>query len=188
MERRELSNQFYDYMCNIVGSEEVVKKRRKVFMALDSVIENLEQTFISSGSKTKGFELEGNDYDITIVDNHVDVYEGIHDVSSSLHGLTFIMDTTDTKQGFTKLKVDETSGRYLPLSNKWCETFEQRTYVSSKLYLEYHLPQHYHVIIHDPCVSSKDGLDDFAYSFQCKKLINPCKQWIFRSNSTWPEY
>lgn len=53
MENRELSLELYTYLCDIVGSEEVVKARRKLFMALDYFMENIKQTFISNGSKAE---------------------------------------------------------------------------------------------------------------------------------------
>ncbi|XP_052093524.1 protein mab-21-like [Mytilus californianus] len=189
MEDRELSLQFYHYVCCIVGSDEVVKARRKVFMALDYVLENIQQTFISSGSKAEGLDLEGSDYDLMIVDKNVSVYESIHDVSSSLHELTLVMDTTDTKPGFTKLKVYETSERYLPLLAKWCELFQLGSYVSNNLFRKYVLSQgDDELIVHGPCVTSKYKTFDLAYSFRCKKWVKPGKKWKFRSKSAWPDY
>lgn len=119
LEDKALSLQFYQCLCDIVGSEEVVKTRRKILLALDNVMEseNEGNTYISSGSKAEGLDLQGSDYDVMIVDKEVGVYESIHDVSYSTLGPNFIMDTNDTKPGYTKLRVHQTSERCLPHSD-----------------------------------------------------------------------
>lgn len=63
LEDTELSIQFYDYVDDIVGSEEVAKTRRRIFIALDNVLESANFTCISSGSKAEGLDLNGSDYD-----------------------------------------------------------------------------------------------------------------------------
>ncbi|XP_063420577.1 uncharacterized protein LOC134705790 [Mytilus trossulus] len=75
MEDRIVSPQLYNYICNIVGSKEVVKTRRTIFMASDCVLEDTKQTFISSGSRAEGLNIEGSDYDLMIVDKDIGVYE-----------------------------------------------------------------------------------------------------------------
>ncbi|CAG2235846.1 unnamed protein product [Mytilus edulis] len=155
-------------------------------IAKNNVMENLQQTFISSGSKAEGLDIEGSDYDLMIVEKDIGVYESVHAVSSSLHGLTLLMATIHTKPGFTKLKVCKASEAYLQILYKWCETFQQELYISSDLYRKYRLPKRDTMIIHGPCVSSKNNLYDVAYSFHCMEWVKPAKQWINRSR--WSKY
>lgn len=71
-----------------------------------------------------------------LVEEKIGVYESILDVSSPSHRFTIIMYTTNTKPGFTKLKVHETSGRYLQLLGKCCDCFQLGSYVANNLFRE----------------------------------------------------
>ncbi|CAG2231753.1 unnamed protein product [Mytilus edulis] len=63
----ELSLEFYHYVCNIVGSDDVVKTRRVFFTIMDHVNWNGVTTFISSGSKAEGLDIKGSDFDTMLV-------------------------------------------------------------------------------------------------------------------------
>ncbi|XP_052093525.1 uncharacterized protein LOC127729708 [Mytilus californianus] len=185
----ELSLQIYHYLCDVVSSGEVVDMRRRILLAQDYVLENQETTYISSGSKAEGLDLEGSDYDQMFVDKHVGVYEGIHDIARSAHGLTLLMDTNDTKAGFTKLKIHKASYRTLSFIISCCEIFEMEPYVSSKLFLESMIIfGNDLMIIHGPCISSNADVYDGARCFRFKEWIKPAHQWIYRSKCTWPDY
>lgn len=58
-EDKNLSLQFYNYLCNIVGSEEVVRSRRVILTVYDIVENSTITTFLSSGSKAEGIDLKG---------------------------------------------------------------------------------------------------------------------------------
>ncbi|VDI33825.1 Hypothetical predicted protein [Mytilus galloprovincialis] len=77
-EKDELSPELYHFLCNIVGSKDVVKARRNIFKVLDFVKSyDRRFTFISSGSKAEGLDLEGSDYDSMLVYDAFRVYENI---------------------------------------------------------------------------------------------------------------
>ena len=63
-ENKELSVDFYNYVCNIIGTEKIVKKRREIFTSLDCVVSNNVHLQISSGSKAEGLDLKGSDVDL----------------------------------------------------------------------------------------------------------------------------
>ena len=187
---KEYSLQIYQYLCDIVGSKDVVKTRRSTILAADTALSNTDHALISSGSKGEGLDLNGSDYDIMLVDKHIGVYESIHDMSSfsPSHGLTLLMDTNLTKPGYTKLKVCDISESYSSIYMECCETFQMKSYISCNLFREFHLYEGYDMIIHGPCSSSKDGTVDIVGTFQCKKWVKPARQWIFRSRRIRPEY
>ncbi|CAG2219125.1 unnamed protein product [Mytilus edulis] len=58
LEDKNLSVQFYNYLCNIVGSEEVVRTRRGIFAVKDILENTTGSTSISSGSKAEGLDLK----------------------------------------------------------------------------------------------------------------------------------
>ncbi|XP_071143037.1 cyclic GMP-AMP synthase-like receptor 2 [Mytilus edulis] len=179
------SLQIYQYVCNIIGSEEVVKTRRKVFWALDNITQYPDSVVISSGSKAEGLDLEGSDYDQMFVSKYFRIYENIHEVSSSTNQLTVIMDISNTKPGFTKLKLYNISHRCIPHISLWGEIIAGEQFMSSKLFREYCLPDH--MIIHGPCRSTPDETYDSAHCFRCKEWIQPACHWIVRSRLSWPD-
>ncbi|CAC5393323.1 unnamed protein product [Mytilus coruscus] len=183
---RELSLKINRYLCNIIGTEEVVKTRRKIFCAFDSVIRFPNVTVISSGSKAEGLDLKGSDYDQMFVFKNFEVYENMSKVSSFTNKKPIIMDISDTKPGFTKLKLNNILHRYPRHINQCVEIVEGETYISSKLFRENNLPDG--MIIHGPCHSAQDETYDLARSFRCREWITPSHQWIFRSRSSWPDH
>ncbi|VDI64467.1 Hypothetical predicted protein [Mytilus galloprovincialis] len=181
---RELSLKIYQFLCNIVGTEEVVQTRRKRFCAFDSVLRILNFTVISSGSKAEGLDLNGSDYDQMCIYHLVKVYENKETVSSSEKNTPIVMDISDTKPGFTKLKLYEQ--RHMYHINQWRESVNGETYISSKLFREHELPGN--MIIHGPCQSLPGDYYDMARCLRCEEWITPAHQWVFRSRSTWPDH
>ncbi|XP_063398382.1 uncharacterized protein LOC134683185 [Mytilus trossulus] len=119
-----------------------------------------------------------------VLHNCVRVYESSNNVLSDPDKIIFIMDTNDTKPGFTKLKLVNKS--ILDIIHEWCETVGQETYISSKCFREYQLRDD--MVIHGPCQSTANGNYDHASCFRCNEWISPVQQWIYRSRSTWPDY
>ncbi|CAC5393318.1 unnamed protein product [Mytilus coruscus] len=117
---RQLSLKTYQYLCNIIGTEEVVKTRRRIYCALDSVLRISNFTVISSGSKAEGLDLKGSDYDQMFVLKYFQVYENTSKMSSLTNKTPIIMDTSDTKPGFAKLKIcnDDLSVSVVPVEEK----------------------------------------------------------------------
>ncbi|CAC5365658.1 unnamed protein product [Mytilus coruscus] len=66
------SLKFYIYLCQKIGSLEVVRMRRLAF-----VIYDIGQTYntITSGSKGEGLDLKGSDMDVMFIDRYFKVYE-----------------------------------------------------------------------------------------------------------------
>ncbi|VDI49688.1 Hypothetical predicted protein [Mytilus galloprovincialis] len=68
------SLKFYTYLCQNIGSEELVKIRRLAFTILD-----LGQSFghktITSGSKGEGLDMKGSDLDVMAINPLFKVYE-----------------------------------------------------------------------------------------------------------------
>ncbi|CAG2191471.1 unnamed protein product [Mytilus edulis] len=179
LKNRHLSLTFYNYLCDIVGSEEVVRTRRDIFTVKDIVDNTTGITFISSGSKAEGLDLKGSDYDQMILHNGVRVYESLNDDQSNPDTIPLVMVTNDTKPGFTKIKL--VSKSYLDTDgiHDWHEAVGEETYISSKRCREHHLRDD--MVIHGPCQSTSDGEYDHAKCFRCKEWITPAQQWIHRS-------
>ncbi|XP_071142019.1 uncharacterized protein [Mytilus edulis] len=178
---KHLSLQFYNHVCDIIGSPDVVKTRRKIFTLIDW--SDLKPCGISSGSKAEGLDLNGSDYDAMYNFSLVRVYESLNDVQSDSDQIILQMDTNDTKPGFTKLKL---VSNYIDSLQHWCESSGEETYISSKLFREDDLPDK--MVIHGPCQSSLTGNFDCAKCFRCKEWITLAQPWIHRSRTTWPHY
>lgn len=178
-----LSLQFYQYLNNIIGSEDVVKTRRNIFYAIEFGNPNSSHIMISSGSKAEGLDLKDSDYDQMYVCVSYRVYNNTKNVSTSSNRIPIIMDSSNTKPGFTKLKMYNMSRAK---GDKFCEIEEGKAYFSSKLFREHNMTNE--MIIHGPCQSTLDGLYDFAHCFRCKEWIKQAEQWIYRPRSSWPDY
>ncbi|CAC5418861.1 unnamed protein product [Mytilus coruscus] len=179
---RNLSLQFYNYLCDIIGSEDVIKKRREMFTAYDFFQRLKSSTFISSGSKSEGIDLKGSDYDRMICFNLIRVHESLTDIQSAPHEIILLMETNATKPGFTKLKLVHKSD--LHLINDFCKTVGEDIFISSNLVRERNCRNGW--IIHGPCLSNPDGDYDLAMCFRCKEWITPAQQWIHRSHELKP--
>ncbi|CAC5426758.1 unnamed protein product [Mytilus coruscus] len=180
---KTLSLQFYQYLNNIIGSEDVVKTRRHIFYAIDCGNRDSSYIMISSGSKAEGLDFIDSDYDQMYLCVAYRVYNSTNDVSTSSKKIPIIMDSSDTKPGFTKLKMYIMSR---VKGNKFCEIEEGKAYFSSKLFREHGMPNE--MVIHGPCQSTIDGSYDFVHCFRCKEWIKQAEQWIYRPRSSWPDY
>ncbi|XP_071142024.1 cyclic GMP-AMP synthase-like [Mytilus edulis] len=187
LEDNNISFQLYKYLCDIVGSEEVVRTRREIFAAKDIGDHITAATFISSGSKAEGIDLKGSDYDLMILCDYYRVYECLNDGQYDLDKIMLSMDTDDTKPGFTKLMLgDNLFHNLVKQILTWFETVGEKTYLSSKRVREKDLKDD--IVIHGPCQSTPGGGFDFATCLRCKEWISPAQQWIHRSRTTWPDY
>ncbi|XP_071142028.1 uncharacterized protein [Mytilus edulis] len=184
LEVKNLSLQFYNYLCDIIGSEEVVRTRREIFTAKDIVDNTTSATLISSGSKAEGLDLKGSDFDNMIQLNFVRVYECLDDVHCDKNKL--VMETNDTKPGFTKLKLVDKSLLDFDIIQNFGEILGEEIYISSKRFREFFLRDG--MIIHGPCQSTSDGEFDNALCLRCEEWITLAQQWIQRSRATWPHY
>ncbi|XP_071142021.1 protein mab-21-like [Mytilus edulis] len=181
---KNLSLQFYDYLCNIVGSEDVVKTRREIFTAKDISDNAVFGNYISSGSKAEGLDLVGSDFDIMVLLNFIRVYENLDDIQSNSDKLLLVMETYDTKPGFAKLKLANKSLFVYPMYDMF-DTVGESMYLSSKLLRESNLPDC--LVIHGPCHSTANGLIEITDCLRCEKWITSAQQWIHRSRTAWPD-
>ncbi|VDI08166.1 Hypothetical predicted protein [Mytilus galloprovincialis] len=177
---KNLSLRFYNYLCDIIGSPDVVKTRRTIFTLLDLSDLVSDANDISSGSKAEGLDLKGSDYDRMFSAPFIRVYERLNDVQYDLDKIILHMDTHDSKPGFTKLKL--VSNHYIDSIQDLCVTEGEETFISSKLFREDGLLDG--MVIHGPCKSSPSGDYDSAECFRCEEWITPAQQWIHRSHHT----
>ncbi|XP_071142020.1 protein mab-21-like [Mytilus edulis] len=184
-EDKNISLQFYDYLCNIVGSEEVVRTRREIFSGIEIVQKASSGTFISSGSKAEGLDLKGSDFDQIIYPNFIRVYEILNCVQSDPDKVPLVMETNDTKSGFTKLKLAIEFDYEFDMIQDWFETVGEEKYISSKRFREKDLPDD--MVIHGLCQSTAGGDYDHAQCLWCKEWISSAQQWIHRSRTVWPD-
>ncbi|VDI54159.1 Hypothetical predicted protein [Mytilus galloprovincialis] len=181
----DLSLQFYQVLCNIVGSKDVVKTRRNLFTVMDFTFnDNEHATTISSGSKAEGVDLKGSDYDQMVVYEAFRVFESISDEIYLSKKVPLLMDTNGTKPGFTKLKLFKKSDKILSEVTDWSYTLGQDTYISSQLVKEYFLPPW--TQIHGPCACVPGDIFDCAMTYRCNEWIAPAQQWIDRARFNWP--
>lgn len=130
-----------------------MKTRRNIFCAVDSFFKK-KHTVISTGSKAEDLDIKGSDYDQMFVDNDFQVHENKSEVASFAKK-NIIMDISDTKPGFTKLKLNNPRLIYVWGINHLVEIVEGEAYISSKLFREVDLS--HDMVIHGPCKSdSKD--------------------------------
>ncbi|XP_071143436.1 uncharacterized protein [Mytilus edulis] len=181
---KNLSIQFYNYLCDIIGSEEVVRTRRDIFTAKDICESTDDATCISSGSKAEGIDLKGSDYDEMLFFNCILVCESLNNVQDDPGKVLLVMDTNDTKPGFTKLKL--VNNFNIDSIQDWFETEGEEMYISSKCFRENKICGDY--IIHGPCISTPGGEIDHAGCLRCKEWITSAQQWIYRSSTTWPHH
>ncbi|CAG2223681.1 unnamed protein product [Mytilus edulis] len=100
-ERCESLN-YYKYLCQNIGSEEVVKIRRLACTILDMGNSNEFKT-ITSGSKGEGLSLKSSDLDIMLIIPTIKVYESETEVVFDNQIIPLIMNTEETPPCFTQL-------------------------------------------------------------------------------------
>ena len=159
-DNKELSTEFYKCVCNIIGSEKVVKKRREIFTSLDCLFTNSKFLYISSGSSAEGLNLKGSDIDQMYCRNDILVYEDDSKLFTSNKSMpNFIMDTNATKPGFTLLRSDTAINlpylkdlfhdKYLS-SKAFREDYREKVAASTNLV---------DFVIHGPCISDGEFYD-----------------------------
>ncbi|XP_071142143.1 cyclic GMP-AMP synthase-like receptor [Mytilus edulis] len=140
---------------------------------------------ISTGSRAEGLDLKGSDFDVMNMLDDCQVHENINNVINGPLKVPILMETNDTKPGFTKLKVYPIFNR-LPILSNMVETLGEETFISSKRFRESFLSPGQ--IIHGPCLSDSSASVDVAICLRCKEWITIAQPWIKRPRSTWPDY
>lgn len=183
----------YDLLCKVFGSKDVIRLRRKLYTSAEIFINSKEYRIIPSGSRAEGVESEGSDYDIMILWKNIRVYESTFCIDPSDDCLNVIMDTENTKPGFTRLKflnverISDMSKHFQSiLKNNFLRNKEGNEYISSCLIRDYEMP--IDTIIHGPCRMLKTELieSEGLICFRCHEWISSVQPWIRRPRKTWP--
>lgn len=95
---------FYKYLCLKIGSKEVIRARRLLYLCRDLRTNKLSPQ-ITSGSKAEWLHLKGSDHDVMYVCTNFVVYESEKDGVQNDKRIVFIMDTEYTPPCFTHLRL-----------------------------------------------------------------------------------
>ncbi|VDI01703.1 Hypothetical predicted protein [Mytilus galloprovincialis] len=175
----------YKFLCQKIGSEQVVRLRRLTFTIVD-IGNDLKSQLIYSGSKGEGLKTKGSDLDLMFIIRIIKVYESARDVPRIDRSYPLVMDTEGVSPCFTKLRLIFND------PNIYCKSIQNlvqidsfgKYFFSNKLlkmpFLQANLK------IHGPCVSDHNDVFDFALVLQCNQWISPAQPWITRSRGTWP--
>ncbi|XP_063404180.1 uncharacterized protein LOC134687652 [Mytilus trossulus] len=184
---KKQSLDFYQFLCQKIGSEVVVSTRR-----IHSIISDIgaaEQKRITSGSNGEGLNFKSSDIDYMFLDRSFKVYESERDVVSQDLSIPFIMDTEDTQPCFTRLRLFH--DKFYNIIKKNASVLLKngpQHLLSSELYKLYHLkglclsPI---FKVHGPCLSDRDDRFDLAYCLKCDNWVSLAKSWITRPRK-WP--
>ncbi|XP_052077025.1 uncharacterized protein LOC127715047 [Mytilus californianus] len=93
------------------------------------------------------------------------------------------MEQEDTQPGFTKLRLVHSNDHNI---SKDCIYIGSDFYLSNILFKQTFSKNLW--TVHGPCVTDVNGLYDFANCLHCKLWITPAKQWVTRSNNSWPRF
>ena len=106
MSDRSLSMFLYQDLCKILGNEEMVRTKRLVSSSSDFILSNATNLQIASGSTGEGLDQPGSYLHVVSVLNSIPVFEQLSVVPlRALGQQSLVMDTVDTKPGYTKLKL-----------------------------------------------------------------------------------
>ncbi|VDI05585.1 Hypothetical predicted protein [Mytilus galloprovincialis] len=183
------SLEFYAYLCQKVGSEEIVKSRRLLYTIGDIAMDN-NYPRISSGSKGEGLNFKGSDTDVMFIEPDFRVYESMSDVTDRW-GVSLLMDTDETPPCFTYLNILPKYGVPFLFTEQLRGQKNGKMLLSSELFKIHRLR---HLVltkpmlnnIHGPCISDDLEQNDIAYCIKCEKWISQAQPWISRPRTEWP--
>ncbi|XP_052085369.1 uncharacterized protein LOC127722996 [Mytilus californianus] len=183
---------FYKYLCQKIGSEEVVKARRLTLISTDVESSTKLLPQISSGSKGEGLNLKGSDHDIMFIHPLYAVIESDKDFVQNLRTV-FVMDTDDTSPCFTHLRLYDNYAT-IPYSIKQnLQQHRGENLLSNELFksqieniIQPVFPE-MPTIFHGPCLSDIYGYIDLAFCLKADQWVSQAQPWISRSRSLWPK-
>ncbi|CAC5385349.1 unnamed protein product [Mytilus coruscus] len=183
------SIQFYQYLCQKIGCEKVVKARRLKYTICDIGF-RCECPIISSGSKAEGLNLKGSDLDIMFIDPDTIIYETEPD-SLKRNKIELIMETRDTQPCFSFLRLISPYNFLAKSDRQLFQTNGPNKLLSSELYKLSLLKQateqiSYFNKIHGPCVADANDDFDIAFCLKCDQWISAACPWITRARARWP--
>ncbi|XP_063412120.1 uncharacterized protein LOC134694935 [Mytilus trossulus] len=183
----DVCRKLYNYLCEVIGSEDIVKVRRQYYASLDFFCER-ETTFVTSGSRSEGLDM-GSDLDAMglLIFIHISQKRS---ADSFLIPNNFTMETESCKPGFTQLKGH--SCYFHPLLHIICATgSEEYVFASGDIrhisLFVFDLFMDSEVKIHGPCISNgiEDCTFDFALCLRCPEWIKQAHPWLKRERY-WP--
>ncbi|VDI83204.1 Hypothetical predicted protein [Mytilus galloprovincialis] len=197
MERNSIqkveSLNFYKYLCNKIGSEEVVKIRRLTYGISDIGHPN---KLITSGSKGEGLNLKTSDLDVMVISNDYVVYQSETEVLE-VRKATFIMNTEDTQPGYSQLYFLTNHGnlKMIPISIlvNMLRKKRLRDVLSSEQFRRFMLSLPYvrtmvEPKVHGPCISDKYDRLDIVWCLKCDKWVFQAHPWVSRPRTKWPPH
>ncbi|CAC5370374.1 unnamed protein product [Mytilus coruscus] len=181
------SLRFYKYLCQKIGSEEVVKIRRLVFLICD-IGKRYES--ITSGSKGEGLNMTSSDLDLIMIDNYFKVFESETEVEG--RNVPLIIHTEESQPCFTQLcLLNPLKYIHYNAFMRYPELLQNNylSYVfSSKQYKLMFLPEAISCVgsteIHGPCISYLNDKLDFAVCLKFDKWIFQARQLVSRQHET----
>ncbi|CAC5390106.1 unnamed protein product [Mytilus coruscus] len=164
------SLEFYTYLCQKVGSEEIVRSRRLIYTIGDIAMDN-NFPRISSGSKGEGLNFKGSDTDLMFIEPNYRVYESVSDVTNR-RKVILTMDTEETPPCFTYLRILNSNGFLHGFTEQMRQQKNGKVFLSSELFKTYRLGQLVLALpmlknIHGPCISDDLEQHDIAYCIKC---------------------
>lgn len=179
----------YQYLCNKIGTERVVRLRRLA----NTIRDHGSFLQITSGSKGEGLDLKGSDSDVMHIHPDFKVFESDKTVVVSSTKIPVVMDTDDTPPCFSKLRLFfENPYIYSEKFQQFFKTDCRGKYmISSELYktiMFLSTPEKSKKpgIIHGPCLSDETEYFDITLALQCNQWISLAETWVTRSRTTWP--
>ncbi|CAC5420016.1 unnamed protein product [Mytilus coruscus] len=176
------SLEFYAYLCQKIGSKNLVKARRVLYTIGDIAMDN-NFPRISSGSKGEGLNFKSSDTDVMFVEPNLIVYESGSDLTDN-HKEALIMDTRDTPPCFTYLRI---SSSIYADTEQMLQQKDGASLLSNKLFKMHRLnnlaskPTFRN--LHGPCISDDSEMYDIAYCIKCEKWISQAQPWVNRSHA-----
>ncbi|CAG2207558.1 unnamed protein product [Mytilus edulis] len=174
------SFRFYDYLCNKIGSEQVVKGRRLIFGALDAYGRQKQYTyFVSSGSRSEGLDLKGSDLDMMFVDTSMTVYKFEREAVQGQR-VVLLMDTAYTHPCFTYLQLNTNNNILEKGSEQLIELHGMQFLLSSELckqFLFRAVKKGLPMInkIHGPCLADRN--DKFLCYYHLHDSVTCVHAW-----------
>ncbi|VDI34498.1 Hypothetical predicted protein [Mytilus galloprovincialis] len=186
----------YEFLVQIVGSEIDIRKRQRLYIIQDRIVNSsgsTAKTQIFSGSLAEGLNLPGSDMDVMFVRNNYKVIHNPKNIKISKHrDSLYVIETDIDHPGFARLRMlsagngvspQEQCGRcppgtctstqfYLPVNNFL------DLYMKSFLYMK--------KIIHGPCISDEQQTFDIAYCIRSKYFPKNAFPWASRHRRQWP--
>ncbi|VDH89705.1 Hypothetical predicted protein [Mytilus galloprovincialis] len=190
-------NYLYENLVQIVGTELDIRKRQRLFIIQDGLINTTgsnECTQISSGSLAEGLNLPGSDLDIMNVINYKKVIPNVKDISKQTNNTNiaefYVMETDFVHPGFSRLlPVEIRNGAYVTDTCYNCPSGScDKGYLSSKRFLDHAMRMfpNMKACVHGPCISDEDQTLDLAFCMRSNLIPSNAIPWESRHRCQWP--